>query len=198
MTFLAYPVANLAAAGGGLVALLALRIRPTLGGAYLVLLGLALLGLAWVVWVREALTAFPAAGSLMNYAFSIALAIVAVGAATWSTEAMSEGRWARWASAVVAMIPIGALVIGVVLITLDSDLGPADGWLSLAVAVTVVLAVARQTILLRERTLGLARERVSAGRERTVAARALEAEVTAEAALEAYRRSEERYRTVAD
>ena len=54
-----YPIVHLAAAAAGLVALLAARAAPR-GGGYLLLLGFAILGFAWVDWLRQAVVALPA------------------------------------------------------------------------------------------------------------------------------------------
>ena len=67
----------------GLVILIATRTRPRLGGGYLVLLGFAILGLAWIGWLEHAAFAQPAAGSLINDAFSLGMLCVGAGGATW-------------------------------------------------------------------------------------------------------------------
>ena len=50
---IAYPIVHLAPAGAGLVALLAVACRAA-GGGYLLLARFAILGFAWVEWLRQA------------------------------------------------------------------------------------------------------------------------------------------------
>ena len=79
----AYPIVHIATAGAGLVALLAIRgvFRPS--GGYLLLAGFAVVGLAWVEWLREAVVAMPPPGSFINYFFTIGIVIVGLGGASW-------------------------------------------------------------------------------------------------------------------
>src|SRR5882672_7270676 len=66
----AYPILHLATAGAGVIALLAIRGVFRATGGYLLLAGFAVVGFAWVEWLREATFAVPQAGSLVNYFFS--------------------------------------------------------------------------------------------------------------------------------
>lgn len=198
-TYLAYPIADLAAAGGVSLAVISMRVRPRLGGQYLVLAGLATMGMAWVIWVSDAFTAFPPPGSLVNYAFSVAILLIGIGAATWTRSDLADERSRRFSSTVVAVLPVAAVAVSVAVLLLDAVAGrQSDASVEIAVGGAVLLALARQTLLLRERGRGVARERVAAEHERLVAGRAREAELAAQDALAAYRESEERYRLVAD
>lgn len=78
---LAYPILHLATAGAGLAVLLAIRGAFRAGGGYLLLAGFAMLGLAWVAWLRDAVVALPPAGSLINYFFSVGIIVVGLGGA---------------------------------------------------------------------------------------------------------------------
>ena len=89
----AYPMVHIATAGAGLIALLAVRMEARLGGGYLVLASFALLGFAWVEWLRHAPVSFPAAGSLMNYGFSIAIIGIGIGGATWRMREATSVRF---------------------------------------------------------------------------------------------------------
>ena len=99
-----YPILHLAAAAAGLVALLAARAAPR-GGGYLLLAGFAILGFAWVEWLRQAVVAFPPAGSLGNYAFSFGILAVGVG----GTAAGGSAKAAAPGSVAVAAVVLGGL-----------------------------------------------------------------------------------------
>ncbi len=147
---IAYPIVHLAAAAAGLVALLAARAAPR-GGGYLLLIGLAILGFAWVDWLRQAVVALPAAGNPGNYAFSVGMIAVGVGATSWRLGE-GHGRWFREVSAVVlGVLPLVALLASAVTLgvrhQISSELGPIE-LCSLAV---ILLAGLRQSFLVHER-----------------------------------------------
>ncbi len=145
-----YPIVHLAAAAAGLVALLAARAAPR-GGGYLLLLGFAILGFAWVDWLRQAVVALPPAGNLGNYAFSFGIAAVGVGAGSWR---LGEGRgtWFREVSAVVlGGLPLVALLASALTLAIrhlvSSELGPVE----LCSFAVILLAGLRQSFLVHER-----------------------------------------------
>ena len=95
----AYPIVHLAMAGGGLVILVASGARPRFGGAYLILVGFAILGVAWVAWLQDAAISQPPAGSIVNDLFSLGILAVGAGGATLrgeaDTHALSLARHGR-------------------------------------------------------------------------------------------------------
>jgi len=62
----AYPILHLATAGAGFIVLLAIRGVFRASGGYMLLAGFAVVGFAWVEWLREAAVAAPPAGSPVN------------------------------------------------------------------------------------------------------------------------------------
>jgi hypothetical protein len=77
------------------VALLAIRGVFRSSGGYLVLAGFAIIGFAWVEWLRLALVVAPPAGSLINYFFAIGIVVVGLGGARWRLGEASGVRSRR-------------------------------------------------------------------------------------------------------
>jgi diguanylate cyclase (GGDEF)-like protein/PAS domain S-box-containing protein len=149
----AYPILHLATAGAGLVALLAVRapLRPT--GGYLLLVGFALLGFAWVEWLQQAMVAMPPAGSLANYVFSLAVVCVGAGGATWRIGGQAGGLSARAIAIVHGAMPLAALVGSAVLLVIHhhADAPASIGLVEVAAFGVILAAGARQTLLAHER-----------------------------------------------
>jgi diguanylate cyclase (GGDEF)-like protein/PAS domain S-box-containing protein len=147
----AYPILHLATAGAGLAALLAIRAAFRASGGYLLLAGFAVLGLAWVGWLREAVVALPPAGSLVGYLFSIGVVTVGLGGATWQLGASSGASSRRVTAAILGAVPLAALFgsAGLILVNrlTESELGMDD----VAALGVIILAGVRQTLLLYER-----------------------------------------------
>jgi diguanylate cyclase (GGDEF)-like protein/PAS domain S-box-containing protein len=146
----AYPILHLATAGAGLVALLAIRGVVRASGGYLLLAGFAILGLAWVEWLREALVATPPAGSLINYFFAIGIVVVGLGGASWRLG--GSGTRSRPATtAAHGALPLIALLGSAILIVVSRVSTPELGIVDAAALGVIVLAGVRQTLLVHER-----------------------------------------------
>jgi diguanylate cyclase (GGDEF)-like protein/PAS domain S-box-containing protein len=147
----AYPIVHLATAGAGLVILVATGARPRLGGGYLGLLGFAILGGAWVGWLKDAAVAQPAAGSLINDLFSLGILCVAVGGATVRVEAPSVGRVRSRAAIALGGLPLLALAVSAVLIATKEQDVSMPGLIEAAAVAIIVLTGLRQWLLVHER-----------------------------------------------
>ena len=147
----AYPIVHLATAGAGLVILVATRVRPRLGGGYLGLLGFAILGVAWVGWLKDAAVAQPAPGSFVNDLFSLGILCVGAGGATVRAEApVSEPRRTR-AVAVLGGLPLLALGVSAVLIATKEQDVWMPGLIEAAAVAIIILTGLRQWLLVNER-----------------------------------------------
>jgi diguanylate cyclase (GGDEF)-like protein/PAS domain S-box-containing protein len=146
----AYPILHLATAGAGLVALLAIRGTFRAAGGYLLLTGFAVVGLAWVEWLREALVATPPAGSLINYFFPIGVVIIGLGGASWRVGEPSSAGSRRTPAAILAALPLVALFGSAALTFIRHLSTPELGVADAAALGVIVLAGVRQTLLLRE------------------------------------------------
>jgi diguanylate cyclase (GGDEF)-like protein/PAS domain S-box-containing protein len=156
-----YPVLHLATAAAGLVALLAVRAELAPRGAYLVLAGVALLGIAWVAWLREAIVAIPPAGSGFNYLFSFGIVALGAGGATWSARRDAGERYRRFAEGALWLLPVAALAACVAIILVRRIAGAPFDVSDVAASGVIVVAGVRQALLVRERDRLLSRERES-------------------------------------
>ena len=148
---LAYPILHLATVGSGAVGLLALRgaLRPS--GGYLLLAGFAVVGLAWVEWLREATIAYPPSGSFINYFFAIGIVIVGIGGATWRYGLPGDPGSKRASDRILATLPLVAL-LGPTTISFIRHLAPVEvGLNDVGTVCIILLAAIRQSLLLRER-----------------------------------------------
>ncbi len=145
-----YPVLHLATAGAGLVALMAIRAAPR-GGGYVMLVGFAVLGFAWIEWLRQAMVAPPAAGTLGNYAFSVGILAVGIGAGSWRLGQGQSIRFRAVSSAVLGGMPLFALLTSALILTgrniVSNDFGPVE----LCALAVIVIAGVRQSFLVHER-----------------------------------------------
>ncbi len=147
---IAYPVVHLALAAAGVVAMLAARASPR-GGGYGLLLGLAVLGFAWVDWLRQAVVALPPPGSIGNYGFSIGMILVGLGASDWR---LGEGRgrvFREASSAVLGGLPLVALLASALLLMLRTPATSQLGLIWLCSLAVILLAGIRQSLLVHER-----------------------------------------------
>ena len=147
----AYPILHLATAGAGLVVLLAIRGVFRASGGYLLLAGFAVVGFAWIEWLREAAIVVPPAGSLVNYAFSIGILVVGLGGAMWRLGEASGARSRRARGAIHGALPFVALFGSAALILVRESTTLQLGMVDIAAFGVIILAGVRQTMLVHER-----------------------------------------------
>ncbi len=145
-----YPIIHLATAGAGLLALLALRASPR-GGGYLLLAGFAILGLAWIDWLRQAMVALPPAGDIGHYLFSVGIVTVGLGGSDWRIGAAQSPRLRQVATVVLGALPVVSLLVSALLLVGRHLLNTEFGLVDIGALIVVVLAGFRQTVLVHER-----------------------------------------------
>lgn len=189
---LGYPLAFLGAAGIATLAALQLGLVATPFGLGAMIVGLALNGVAWLVWVQTAVTEIPAPGTPVNYVFSVAWLVVGVGAYGVELAPRVSARMTRFTRTLVAGFPIaasvGALAALPFIHRLDLQIMDAA---SIAVVAVILPGLARQALLLAERSTLAVREQQMRRAEHGERERA-------ERALAAQQASEARYRQVVD
>ena len=148
---LAYPILHLATAGAGMVALLAIRGGFRAQGGYLLLAGFAVVGLAWVEWLHEALVAAPPAGSLVNYFFPFGVVVIGLGGATWRLGEQTRAEPRRATRAILGVLPLVALFGSAALIVINPATGAELVIENAAAFAVIVVAGVRQTLLVHER-----------------------------------------------
>jgi diguanylate cyclase (GGDEF)-like protein/PAS domain S-box-containing protein len=147
----AYPILHLATAGAGIIALLAIRGVFRASGGYLLLLGFAVVGFAWVEWLREAEVAMPPAGSFVNYFFPIGIVLVGLGGARWRLGEAAGPLSTRATGAIHGVLPFVALFGSAALIIVRDSTTLELGVVDVAAFGVIVLAGVRQTMLVHER-----------------------------------------------
>jgi diguanylate cyclase (GGDEF)-like protein/PAS domain S-box-containing protein len=168
---LAYAIFFLATFGATLVLDLALRVERRPQGAYVVLLGLVLLGAGFLVRL-----ALPSSSSLHEDAapahlLAIGVLFVALGTITWTDVMDDDARYVRFAAALRKAIPIVAVALTPLLMAAHflRDLSGPVGVVNLvAIGLGLVTVAIRQSVLLGDREAAVRRE-VELGGELSVA-----------------------------
>jgi signal transduction histidine kinase len=147
-----YPLEYLLIGGAGFVALVAVRHPIEPRGAFALVAGATIIGIAYLGWVGPAAALTPVAGGIYGHLFSIGSLVMGYGAATWVDSVSSEPRYRRTAATltrtmgpIAAAVPIAALLVG-------PTSGPLVLPLHATVAVAGSLVLIRQGLLLRERS----------------------------------------------
>jgi diguanylate cyclase (GGDEF)-like protein/PAS domain S-box-containing protein len=143
---LAYPILFLVATGFGLMAALVTRLRPSPSGGYLMLIGLAIIGVTWVVWLERAIAGSLVLGDAIGYGYSVGNIVAAIGAARWSASTRVSIRHERIARRAAIGIPLVAAAGGLALVVRDELEARGNLLLALAVALVIVLVVVRQAV----------------------------------------------------
>ena len=162
IVWLLYPILFLSVAGGGVVLAIASSAYPR--ASVTLLAGLCATGIYWLIWLQQAVAALPSSNVPINHLFTISLFLLGMGAATWRTMPPRTVRDADYPA--VTLVPIGAFTVAFVTEFLVTENGPDILGLAAVLAATgLVLIMARQTLLLREREkaradLELVRERL--------------------------------------
>lgn len=164
---LAYAIFFLATTGATLVLDLAVRAERRLDGAYVVLVGLILLGAGFVVRLAAGPTmgiheAGPAAQLL-----AAGVVVVALGTVTWTDVMDRDPRYLRLAARLRFLMPLVALGLTPVLMAahvLRGLSGPIGLMNIVAIGLVLVTVAVRQSVLLRDREVAVTREQ-ELGRE---------------------------------
>ena len=150
----AYPVSLIGAVCAGFV--LTLILRPRLDLPWLLLLAmLMLMGLIWMLWNALVLNAAVGTGKGMNVLFSGASLLAGYAAATWRIEPSQNRTYARVADTIRYLLPMALVVLAcaaIIFTTAFTDMQrPMQVVIDTAAILVAVLAIARQSFLLKER-----------------------------------------------
>lgn len=193
VVLLLYPIAFVSASGIGALGGLQLRIAPAWLGINALLGGLAVNGVAWVIWVQHAVTAFPAPGAAVNYVFSLAFWSIGVGSYRLCLTRRGSPAFSRFAEAGIVFFPMvaAATALGAIIVVDRLELAAVHDWVQAGAAIVVALSLVRQSVLLVDRRRVAEREHALSSAER-------DARRQAEASLLAQAASETRYREVVE
>jgi diguanylate cyclase (GGDEF)-like protein/PAS domain S-box-containing protein len=164
VVMLAYPIMFLAATGFGLMAALVTRLRPSATGGYLMLLGVAITGVAWVLWLERAVAGLTFPGDPVGYLFSVGNIVMGIGAAGWSSSTRISAHYERVSRSLVVGVPLAAAAAGLGLLVFNDWAAGGSVLLGLAVVFVIVLVIARQVVAAREQLRLRTSERATATR----------------------------------
>jgi diguanylate cyclase (GGDEF)-like protein/PAS domain S-box-containing protein len=162
VVMLAYPIMFLAATGVGVMAALETRLRPSTSGGYLLLLGVAIIGVAWVLYLERAAAGLLVPGDPIGYLSTVGNILAGIGAAGWSASRVVSARYERLARNLVIAVPMAAAACGMGLLVLDDWGAGGSVLMGLAVAFVIVLVVARQAVVATEQVRLRTNERATA------------------------------------
>ncbi len=150
----AYPLGLLAAACIGAMMVPALRLRADAG--WLLFVGsLAMGGALWMKWNAMTLAGQLTDGTLYNACFSLQALLLGVGVARWNPAPVANHKWERRYEGWLRLLPLVAVVgaCGAMVAAFKFPNVPLAVQSSIAYGsgVVLVLAFARQSVLLRER-----------------------------------------------
>src|SRR5690606_14056680 len=153
-----YPTLYLGAAGMALVLLLARRAR--IRASHVVMIGsLVTLGFCWMVWNLWFLSDALRQGVLLNYAFSYSMLAFGYAASEWSVEGPPDASLERRYYLVSGSIPLALVLVAAFAMVFAQQLDLTSFMAARGCVVLVALvAVVRQSLLLRERERALAAE----------------------------------------
>ena len=164
---LAYAIFFLATTGATLVLDLAVRAERRLSGAYVVLVGLVLLGIGFLWRVAAPpLVGLHESGPPAHF-LSLGVCVVMLGTVTWTDRMDEHPGYVRFAARLRAAMPLVAIALMPILIAIHflRDMPGLIGILNIAVIALVLVTVAvRQSILLNDRENAILREQ-DMGRE---------------------------------
>jgi signal transduction histidine kinase len=150
MIALAYPTAFIGLGAAGLVALLAVRFPLAPRGAFALIAGSIVIGLAYLGWTAPTVAGV-AAGGLPSILFTVGTLLAAYGVVTWEWERNDNPRYVA-ATRFISRV-IGPTAAAVMFLTLLLPKDPAiEVIVNGAVFLAGILFVIRQALLLRERT----------------------------------------------
>ena len=150
----AYPAMFIGLGGSGLIAVLAVGYPIERRGAFALLGGSAMIGLAYLLWLTPTVS-LTDPGELSSMLFTIGTLTAGYGAATWRDERATSVRYrtmARHATRIVAPTVASVLFLLVLAPVPDS----IAGILHVAIFAASIAFIVRQALLLRERTKTLA------------------------------------------
>ncbi|HYX11457.1 MAG TPA: ATP-binding protein, partial [Candidatus Acidoferrum sp.] len=151
---LAYPAGFIGLGAAGLIAMLALGYPIVPRGAFALVCGSAIIGLAYLLWLAPSINLMDP-GDTSSLLFTIGTLIVGYGAATWEDRKSTSVRYlnaARTTTQILAPTIASVLFLLVLAPAPDSD----ATILRVGIFAASILFVIRQGLLLRERTRTLA------------------------------------------
>jgi EAL domain-containing protein (putative c-di-GMP-specific phosphodiesterase class I) len=171
-TAVACSLIAIAGPAAAFLALLHRGLQPRWHGAYALLVGVTLVGLAMVMWQTLAAAGLGSNVGPTDYMYPTGLLLAAYGGATWDLSVAPASRFARLAQAAVDTFPVLAVAVCVAILLLARRTN-GFGVVELGSGGVVLLALGRQVLLtVAERRARTAERDASARLEREIRTRA--------------------------
>lgn len=140
-----------ASAGVAAIVALALRAAPVFRGVWCGIVGVAVVGLSWILWV-DTIFRGQYRDTLTSLLFSAGILLIGYAWMTWNDDVGGGKTYERVAHALVDWLPMGAIVLCVVIAAVPhgqiQGIDPAP----IGMAAVVLLSISRQRLLIvRER-----------------------------------------------
>ena len=156
MVMVAYPVSLFTAACIGLIAAPTLRLKFS-WSYWLFLASLVVTGICWMMWNLMVLEGANIHGTWFNALFSISITVLGLATLYWNIEPSRDELWERLSEGFLRLLPLVAVVIAGLAVILSQRHEGMPPAVTLAVdigaLVVIVLAMLRQSMLLREHDL---------------------------------------------
>jgi diguanylate cyclase (GGDEF)-like protein/PAS domain S-box-containing protein len=114
------------------------------------LVGLGVIGVAWIVWLERAVVGLTVPGDPVGYLFSVGNLLMGIGAARWTASGRISVRHDQIARNLVIGIPLVAAAGGLALVVQDELGASGSVLLGLAVTFVIVLVFARLAVTANE------------------------------------------------
>ena len=158
---LLYAIFFMATVGATLLLDLAVRAERRLHGAYLLLVGLVLLGIGFLWKLVAPADGFHELG-VPSHLMTFGVVVVMLGTMTWTDAVDRHPGYVRFADQLRRLLPVGAVGLASLLMLahIVRDPGGPIGLLTgISTALLLPLVTVRQTVLLADREHGFARQR---------------------------------------
>ena len=159
LILLAYPSTLFSALAACLIVVPTLRLEVKLPTIAL-LGGITGTALSWMNWNYRALDGQATDGAWFNGIFSCSILMVAYGLKAWGRPAHPSPAWDRLCEGFLRLLPLGVVLIAATAVIAASAIQQVSVDVQLAVntgaAITILLAIVRQSLLLQEREVLIA------------------------------------------
>lgn len=152
-----YPVSLIIPACIGLIMIPALRLRVSF--SYLLfLLGVTITAWSWMHWNMLALNGTTTDGAWFNVSFSFAIVLLGLAVSVWQLDYSDSPEWDRVCEAILRMLPIATIILACSAVVVGETLptGTVKALINIGSVLVIILAIIRQSRLLKERDLLLA------------------------------------------
>jgi len=152
-----YPVSLIIPACVGVIMIPAMRLRVSF--SYLLFLfGVTTTAWSWMHWNMLALNGATTDGAWFNVSFSVAIILTGLAISVWQIDYSDSPEWDRICEATLRMLPIATIILACSAVVVGETMptGTIKALINTGSVLVIILAIIRQSRLLKERDLLLA------------------------------------------